>query len=195
MPTSLLLSPSLNFRPGVRRLCQVLMIFRNINCTISFLYLAGNSPVHMAVRGRHRETVRQLISKRGKHDLLNYHGRSPISMAKDKLMKSILLKEEIADSASPSNTPTVKKVKSVPPQSPLPEGPIVLPGNELLQSPSLLKRKRHECTNGECERTGKELRWSEVNDYSGVESVQPPAKRNRGAAPLYNDLSSDGEAD
>jgi len=163
--------------------------------TVNAMDANGNSPVHMAVRGRHRETVRQLISKRGKHDLLNYHGRSPISMAKDKLMKSILLKEEIADSASPSNTPTVKKVKSVPPQSPLPEGPIVLPGNELLQSPSLLKRKRHECTNGECERTGKELRWSEVNDYSGVESVQPPAKRNRGAAPLYNDFSSDGETD
>jgi len=168
----------------------------DLSNTVNAMDANGNSPVHMAVRGRHRETVRQLVSKRGKHDLLNYHGRSPISMAKDKLMKSILLKEEIADSASPTNTPTVKKVKSVPPQSPLPEGPIVLPGNENLQSPSLLKRKRHECTNGECERTGKELRWSEVNDYSGVESVQPPAKRNRGqAAPLYNDFSSDGEAD
>jgi len=168
----------------------------DLSNTVNAMDANGNSPVHMAVRGRHRETVRQLVSKRGKHDLLNYHGRSPISMAKDKLMKSILLKEETADSASPTNTPTVKKVKSVPPQSPLPEGPIVLPGNENLQSPSLLKRKYHECTNGECERTGKELRWSEVNDYSGVESVQPPAKRNRGqAAPLYNDFSSDGEAD
>jgi len=170
----------------------------DLSNTVNAMDANGNSPVHMAVRGRHRETVRQLVSKRGKHDLLNYHGRSPISMAKDKLMKSILLKEESADSASPTNTPTVKKVKSVPPQSPLPEGPIVLPGNENLQSPSILKRKYHECTNGECERTGTELRWSETNDYSGVEKVQPPAKRNRGqAAPLYNDndFSSDGETD
>ena len=160
--------------------------------------LIGNSPVHLAVRGRHRETVRHLVSKRGRADLPNASGKSPLSLAKDKEMKNILLKKESTDPGSPSNIVSVKKVKSVPATPTISDDmPIVLPGNKDLQSPSILKRKRkHECVNGMDERKqgSPRLRFSDIVDYSGVEPEQPTSKRIR-AAPLYTDFSSDEDDD
>ena len=159
-----------------------------------FFQISGNSPVHIAVRGRHRENVRQLISKQGRYDILNAGGKSPLSLAKDKEMKNILLHKDISDTLSPMSTPSVKKVKSVPASPALPTGPIVLPGNEKLQSPSILKRKRHIRINGENDRKTTRLSFSNVVDYSGVEPVEPAAKRQcMRAAPMYTDFSSDEE--
>ena len=140
--------------------------------------------------------MRHLVSKRGRYDLQNANGKSPLSLAKDKEMKSILLKKETSDPSSPATTPSVKKVKSVPATPTLPDGPIVLPGNKDLQSPSILKRKRHECINGMDERKqgSPRLRFSDIVDYSGVEPEQPTSKRIR-AAPLYTDFSSDEDDD
>lgn len=156
---------------------------------------AGNSPLHVAVRGRHRETVRLLVANHGRHDLLNYSGKSPLSLAKDKDMKNILMKKEaVGGPLSPANLTVVKKAKATPL---LPEGPIVLPGNHSLQSPSILKRKRndHECANGmDGRRNETRLRFSEVIDYSGVEEVTPMRKRAR-TVPLYTEphFSSDDD--
>lgn len=174
----------------------------NIHSIVNAVDNAGNSPLHVAVRGRHRETVRLLVSKQGKHDLINTSGKSPLNMAKDKDMKNILMnKESSCGSASSGGGPsspaasgvTLKKSKLL--RGP-PEGPIVLPGNPELQSPSILKRKRHECVNGLDERKGPRLRFSEVNDYSGVEELPPVEKRIR-VVPLYTEahFSSEEEDD
>ena len=156
----------------------------------------GNSPLHVAVRGRRRETVRLLVSKNGKHDITNVNGKSPLSLAKDKEMKAILLKKEANGPASPVpvNLTSVKKVKAG--VSAGPDGPIILPGKKELQSPSILKRKRHQCTeNGDIdERKGTRLRFSEVIDYSGVEEVTPVPKRVR-VAPLYTEPQFSSEED
>lgn len=158
----------------------------------------GNSPLHVAVRGRHRETVRLLVLKNGRYDLLNASGKSPLSLAKDKDMKNILLHKEAAVTTisllSPPVLSCTKRSKLAAKPTSIPDGPIVLPGRPELQSPSILKRKRHECVNGEDERTGSRLRFSDVNDYSGVEEMPPVEKRVR-AAPLYTEpkFSSDDD--
>ncbi len=158
--------------------------------TVNAVDNSGNSPLHLAVRGRHRDTVRLLVSKSGLYDLTNSSGKSPMSLAKDKEMKGILLKRE---SSPPSGFTALSSKKAKNLAGPgVQEGPIVLPGNTALQSPSILKRKRHQCVNGIDERTGTRLRFSDVIDYSGVEVEAPKSKRVR-AAPLYTepDFSSD----
>ena len=119
-----------------------------------------------------------------------------MSFAKDKEMKNILLNKE-SDPLSPDvSASSYSKRKFVSKPSIVTEGPILLPGNPELKSPSILKRKRHECINGMDERKGPRLRFSEVNDYSGVEELPPTEKRVR-AAPLYTEpqFSSDDDDD
>ena len=130
---------------------------------------------------------------------LNLSG-SPMSFAKDKEMKNILLKKTTILPGTPSGiTASSSKRKPIKqqPTCNFPEDqPIVLPGNPELKSPSILKRKRHECINGVDIRRGPRLTFSEVNDYSGVEELPPVSKRVR-AAPLYTEpqFSSDSEDD
>ena len=159
--------------------------------TVNSVDNMGNSPLHVAVKGRHRDTVRVLVATNHvRVDAVNFSNKTPLSFAKDKDMKNILLKKETGN-ASPNSLTMLKKVKTVQ-SSPLTEGPIVLPGNETLQSPSILKRKRPEVNGTDEARRGPRLRFSDVVDYSGVEEVVPMAKRVR-AAPLYTEpqFSSD----
>lgn len=164
--------------------------------TVNSVDNVGNSPLHVAVKGRHRDTVRVLVATNFvRIDAVNFSNKTPLSFAKDKDMKNILLKkEENAGNISPTSFTMLKKAKTTVSSSSLTEGPIVLPGNETLQSPSILKRKRHqECLNGtDIVRKGPRLRFSDIVDYSGVEEVVPMAKRVR-AAPLYTEpqFSSD----
>ena len=123
-----------------------------------------------------------------------------MSFAKDKEMKNILLKKTTILPGTPSGiTASSSKRKPIKqqPTCNFPEDqPIVLPGNPELKSPSILKRKRHECINGVDIRRGPRLTFSEVNDYSGVEELPPVSKRVH-AAPLYTEpqFSSDSEDD
>lgn len=171
---------------------------QDLTLTVNVVDQAGNSPLHLAVRGRHRETVRLLVAKNGQHDLNNTSGKSPLSLAKDKEMKNILLKKDESPGSPALLTNVMKKNNKVG-ASNISTGPIVLPGNEKLQSPSILKRKRrHECAtdlnNGHhsCSSAGPKLRFSDIIDYSGVEEEAPVSKRVR-AAPLYTDFSSEDE--
>ena len=112
-------------------------------------------------------------------------------------MKNILLNKETVPGTPPGITASSSKRKPIKPTRNFPEDqPIVLPGNPELKSPSILKRKRHECINGVDRRRGPRLTFSEVNDYSGVEELPPVSKRVR-AAPLYTEpqFSSDSEDD
>ena len=162
--------------------------------TVNTVDNVGNSPLHVAVKGRHRDTVRVLVATNFvRIDAVNFSNKTPLSFAKDKDMKNILLKKEQPGNVSPTSFTMLKKAKTTASSSSLTEGPIVLPGNETLQSPSILKRKRHqECINGTDARKGPRLRFSDIVDYSGVEEVVPMAKRVR-AAPLYTEpqFSSD----
>jgi len=172
----------------------------NIEAAVNNVDNGGNSPLHIAVKGRHRDTVRLLVAKKSRHDLMNFSKRSPMSFAKDKEMKNILLKKTTILPGTPSGiTASSSKRKPIKqqPTCNFPEDqPIVLPGNPELKSPSILKRKRHECINGVDIRRGPRLTFSEVNDYSGVEELPPVSKRVR-AAPLYTEpqFSSDSEDD
>ena len=44
----------------------------NIETAVNFVDKAGNSPLHIAVKGRHRDTVRLLVAKKSRHDLMNF---------------------------------------------------------------------------------------------------------------------------
>ncbi len=157
---------------------------------------SGNSPLHVAVRGRHRDLVRLIMEKNGKNNVVNASGKSPLALAKDREMRNILQGKE--SSSVQGNSPALggsaaaKKRASKQNAVPGLDSPIVLPGRDELMSPSILKRKRR---NSELdERTGPKLRFSEVNDYSGVEVCPPVEKRVR-SAPMYTEptFSSDDE--
>merc|ERR1719429_633292 len=96
---------------------------------------------------------------------MNFSKRSPMSFAKDKEMKNILLKKTTILPGTPSGiTASSSKRKPIKqqPTCNFPEDqPIVLPGNPELKSPSILKRKRHECINGVDIRRGPRLTFSE----------------------------------
>ena len=55
---------------------------------------AENSPLHLAVRGRHKDVVRLLLSAQADAHQFNCNGKSPLNLAKDKEMKNILLGKE-----------------------------------------------------------------------------------------------------
>jgi galactokinase/mevalonate kinase-like predicted kinase len=46
--------------------------------------------LHLAVRGRHKEVVRNLMEKKADPNIVNSSGKLPTSLAKDKEMKNIL---------------------------------------------------------------------------------------------------------
>jgi len=156
---------------------------------------AGNSPLHIAVKGRHRDTVRLLVAKNSMISLLNSTKKSPMSLAKDKEMKNILLKK-FDESATPSSPGTSNASSTSSKRKPVPTKEIVLPGNPELKSPSILKplKRKHQCINGLDERKGPRLRFSEVNDYSGVEELPPPEKRVK-AVPLYTESQFSSDED
>jgi hypothetical protein len=46
--------------------------------------------LHLAVRGRHKELVWNLLEHKADSSIVNWDGKIPASLAKDKVMKSIL---------------------------------------------------------------------------------------------------------
>ena len=148
---------------------------------------AGNSPMHIAVRGRHKEVVRLLLTNKADAHLTNGNGKSPYNLAKDKEMKNILMGKEVS---SPVNgvkkTPANKKAPVVIPLI----KEVVTPPTPVISSPSILKRKQMDENRTP---TGPRLRFSEVNDYSGVEDCGPTPSKRVKVPPIYTDpqFSSD----
>jgi len=188
---------------------------------------AENSPLHLSVRGRHKEVARTLVSSGGADPhATNANGKSPLNLAKDKEMKNILLGKEPSSAASSApGTPSKPKdstsnggsssnlsISSSLCQTPSgpagsgsgggsekqPKTPTVCPQpSPVIASPSILKRK---AMSENRPHVGTRLRWSEVNDYSGVEDPMEcglPSKRVK-VAPIYTEppqFSDDDEDD
>ena len=162
----------------------------------------GNIALHVAVKGRHKEWAKLLISWKGDPNISNKNGKTAFNLAKDKEMKHILqgkLAETIGASNSADSLTTIKKVKSkvntanttgnlTDLHSPLP-----YPPTSVVSSPSILKRGiDNSCSALDTKRCrGPRLRFSDVNDYSGVEELLPP-KRVK-VRPIYSEpqFSSD----
>ena len=74
---------------------------------------AENSPLHLAVRGRHKDVVRLLLSAQADAHQFNCNGKSPLNLAKDKEMKNILLgKEEASLSQLRKDSPAISRKDS-----------------------------------------------------------------------------------
>ena len=160
----------------------------------------ANTPLHLAVRARRKEIVRLMLEQKADASLVNASGKTPLNLAKDREMKNILLGKPTATDSKKSkklmNTSVSSPSGSSSPAPPEPSAiseklssSIVIPE---CSSPSILKRKRdpeedNEDEDGSCKRRkGPRLRFSEVNDYSGVEVVEEEEKRTaRSAAPMY----------
>ena len=83
-----------------------------LNKTVNSVDNVGNSPLHLAVKGRHRDTVRVLVATNHvRLNAVNFSNKTPLSFAKDKDMKNILLKKETG-TASPTSLTLIKKSKS-----------------------------------------------------------------------------------
>ncbi len=179
-----------------------------------------NTPLHLAVKGRHKEVVRLILEKGGDSSLLNAGGKTPLNFAKDKEMKHILVGKCSSSSATSSSAWCATSTKKVTKKT------VVNSSNfkELAASVApkclsrgILKRRRSDCDNsndateGSSEdskqgdeessssvepkqrRTGPRLRFSDVNDYSGVEVVEE--KKRVKVMPIYSEplFSSDEE--
>merc|ERR1719259_524396 len=167
---------------------------------------AENSPLHLAVRGRHKDVVRSLLSAQADAHQFNCNGKSPLNLAKDKEMKNILLgKEEASLSQLRKDSPAISRKDSSSnsssnsgrsSQTPVSNGSSSLTlssgdvsisqPSPVIASPSILKRKKME---EDRPHVGPRLRFSDVNDYSGVEDPMEcglPAKRVK-VPPIYTD--------
>lgn len=69
---------------------------------------AENSPLHLAVRGRHKDVVRSLLSAQADANQSNCNGKSPLNLAKDKEMKNILLGKDTTTTGGSSDAVTRK---------------------------------------------------------------------------------------
>jgi len=182
----------------------------------------GNSPLHCAVRRRNKDVVRLILACGGDPKLAGQHNKTPVQLAKDKEMRHILCGKDCdqtngvaASPVPPAGTPassssSARKAAN----SSLPLSATVFPD---CSSPGILKRRRRysdsdtafvptEDVRGapgspppakRCR--GPRLRFSEVNDYSGVEELHPYETTLSGrrvkAMPIYNEpaFSSDDE--
>jgi ankyrin repeat protein len=167
----------------------------------------ANTPLHLAVRGRRKEIVRVMLEKMADISLVNASGKTPLNLAKDREMKNILLRKPTAASTTTEASvplpagPTAKKGKnsasSSAAGSPVPPAPsfmekfaesIVIPE---CSSPSILKKRKRVAEKEDEDEVesakkmrGPRLRFSDVNDYSGVEVVEEAEKRVK-VTPLY----------
>jgi len=153
----------------------------------------GNIALHVAVKGRHKEWAKLLISWKGDPHLSNKNGKTAVNLAKDKEMKNILLGKS-TDATGAANSgetiTTIKKIKTkvniahstgtiTDGQSLLPYPPtaVVSSPGILKRSEGILKRRINQLGNELDEKPkGPRLRFSEVNDYSGVEELLPPKR-------------------
>ncbi len=204
--------------------------------------VGANTPLHVAVKGRHKDIVRLMLRSGADVSLANAAGKTPLNLAKDKEMKNILLRKDSSTSNSSgastsstssssstsvfSNQPVPAKRKKVAKSAYLEElAAVVAPA---CTSPGILKRRRNPSSGGEagdaattasaenttttaaveeeldsssrspsvvkrCRRSGPRLRFSDVNDYSGVEVVEEV--RRVKVTPIYSEptFSSDEE--
>ena len=146
----------------------------------------GNIALHMAVKGRHKEWAKLLVSRNGNPHLSNNNGKTPFNLAKDKEMKNILLGKQADISAANSgeNVTAIRKVNkpklntvSVTGKMADSHSPLPYPPTTVISSPGILKRpidKGSGDANGKPK--GPRLRFSEHNDYSGVEDLLPPKR-------------------
>ena len=155
----------------------------------------GNTALHVAVKGRHKEWAKLLVSWKADPHLANKNGKTPFNLAKDKEMKNILLGKTV-DILGATNTgetvTSIKKAKTAKLSAIATTGtttechsPLPYPPTSVVSSPSILKRRLDDnisASSGEKPR-GPRLRFSDVNDYSGVEEVLP-AKRVK-VRPIY----------
>ena len=150
----------------------------------------ANTPLHLAVRGRHKESVKLMLEKKGDTSLANTNGKTPLNMAKDKNMKNILLGKGDAAASTPGSAKSRAKASAA---SEYKSPDIVIPK---CLSPGILKRKRSE--GGEdgdgSAKKGPRLRFSDVNDYSGVEVVEVEEKRVK-VTPIYSELVFSSDED
>ena len=66
--------------------CPVL----SLKINFSHLQNAPSFQLHLAVRGRHKEVVRNLMERKADPNIINSSGKLPTSLARDKEMKNIL---------------------------------------------------------------------------------------------------------
>ena len=147
----------------------------------------GNIALHVAVKGRHKEWAKLLIYWKGDPHVSNKNGKTPFNLAKDKEMKNILLGKtsELISAANAGDTiTTIKKLpktKNNPANSTgvINDSHLLLPypPTTVISSPSILKRRLDSNINESCEKPkGPRLRFSDINDYSGVEELLPPKR-------------------
>lgn len=164
--------------------------------------LAGNSPLHLAVRGRHKEVVRNLMEKKANPNIANGSGKLPASLAKDKEMKNILAGKVGTSNGtgSPSGsgnvTPTMIQQSRKRPYSP--STPVIdstptsssLPQSK--ETPGSILKKKRRISNENGERTTR-LRFSDVNEYNSIEEACEKLDRRVRARPIYSEpqFSSD----
>jgi len=191
-------STPLHLAAGDLAICQLLL---DAKANPNSLDNLENSPLHLAVRGRHKDVVRSLISAKADATLSNTNGKSPLNLAKDKEMKHILLGKDTTDPATPSRKTealNTSRKDSTSCPSPVTNGTTDVKRllNEsvsttpqpspVISSPSILKRKKMEDNRPH---VGPRLRFSDVNDYSGVEDPVEcglPSKRVK-VTPIYTD--------
>ena len=156
----------------------------------------GNTALHVAVRGRHKEVVRQLLENKVDATIANANGKTAFNLAKDKEMRQILQGKCDRGSSTPSPTPSSTKMASTRcsrKQSKL-EAVMATIAPKCLTPPILKKRKIEDAEDSTPVRKGPRLRFSDVNDYRGVEAVEGEVRRVR-ATPMYNEpqFSSDDD--
>lgn len=156
----------------------------------------GNTPLHLAVRGRHKEIVKMFLDNKADSSKVNNNGKTPLQLAKDKEMKNILQGKITSSSSSSSSeraaSPAIRK-KICKRQVDLETLTATVAPKCL--SPGILKRKR-ELENGEetPSRKGPRLRFSDVNDYSGVEEVEEAGRRVK-VTPIYSEINFSSDED
>ena len=149
--------------------------------------LNGNIALHVAVKGRHKEWAKLLISWKGDPHITNKNGKTPLNLAKDKEMKNILLGKvtEMGNANTGETVTSIKKANKSRVNSTTSTGnntdghsPLPYPPTAVVSSPSILKRvldNGRDHTSSEKPK-GPRLRFSDVNDYSGVEELLPPKR-------------------
>ncbi|TRY62845.1 hypothetical protein TCAL_03624 [Tigriopus californicus] len=170
-----------------------------------------NTPLHVAVRGRHKEIVKMMLEKSADITLTNAAGKTPVNMSKDREMKNILLGKISATPNQLAGPPCATNQKKPIPVASEKGGAkssvsdsvdkcaqqVVVNPVVVCITRSILKRRRFdvndEAASDPPASKGPRLRFSEVNDYSGVEVIQEQ-KRVR-VPPIYSEpkFSSDDE--
>jgi len=147
----------------------------------------GNIALHVAVKGRHKEWAKLLIYWKGDPHVSNKNGKTPFNLAKDKEMKNILLGKTSELIGAVGNGDTIATIKKLSKSKNIASNstgnitdshlPLPYPPTAVISSPGILKRRLNSSINASSVKPkGPRLRFSEVNDYSGVEELLPPKR-------------------